>query len=289
VVPWPPGGPADTAARPLAQKMSIALGQPVVVENRAGANGEIGTNYVAKAPPDGNTLLLANVGPMSISPHIQAQLPYDPMRDLTPISQLIALPDVLLVRQGLPANSLPELMALAKSKPGELTYGSVGIGGINHLETEMLCQLAGAQMLHVPYAGAPPILTELLAGRIDMSFISSSGARPHLQDGKLRALAVATPTRSRIFPDLPAVAETYPGFSSIAWHGLVGPRDMPRPVVERLYKESVAALRSDEMTRFMIEQGIESIGSSPDEFATTLQQEKTRWGKAAEAAGIRRA
>jgi tripartite-type tricarboxylate transporter receptor subunit TctC len=211
------------------------------------------------------------------------------MRDLTPISQLIALPDLLLVRQGLPVNNLAELITLAKSKPGAISYGSVGIGGINHLETEMLCQLSGAQMLHVPFAGAPPILTELLAGRIDISFISSSGARPHLQDGKLRALAVATPARSRIFPDLPAVAETYPGFSSIAWHGLVGPKGMPRPVVDRIYQEATAALRSDEMVKFMAEQGIESIGSSPDDFATTLQQEMTRWGKAAEAAGIRRA
>ncbi len=283
--PWPPGGPADIVARPIIEQLGVALGQPVVMENKSGANGTIGANVVAKAAPDGYTLLFSHVGPIAISPAMQADLPYDPLKDLVAITQFVSGPTVLLVRPDLPITSVPSLIDYAKKNPGKLTYGSVGPGSTTHLAGEMLHMMAGIDIVHVPYKGAAPVLTDLLAGQIDLSFINVSGAIPHIQSGKVRALAVTTLKRSSVLPDLPTVAETLPGFEVNSWYGLMAPAGTPQPIVDRLYKEVSAILKMPDIVERLKQGGLDPEGTTPAQHTAHIKDELARWAKVVKATG----
>lgn len=285
--PWTPGGPADAVARPLTQKLSEALGQPVVMENRPGANGTIGMGLVARAAPDGYTLFFSHVGPVAISPNFSSNLPYDPVRDFAPVTQLVSGPIVLVVRNDVPANSVAELLALARAQPGALSYGSVGPASTTHLAGEMLAMMGGVQMLHVPYQGSAPVVTDLLGGRLHFAFINVAGVMPQVEAGRLRALAVSTERRSSRFPNLPAVAETLPGFEVNSWYGLMVPAGTPPAIIERLHRESVTALRSPEVTAQLNNQGLDIEGTTPEQYAQKIRDDLRRWGELARATGIR--
>jgi tripartite-type tricarboxylate transporter receptor subunit TctC len=288
VVPWPPGGPIDLAARPTAARMSELLGQTVVIENRGGANGTIGALHVAQSPPDGYTLLVASPGPVSISPLARGEAGYDPLKVYTPVTQLVSSPSVLVVRRDLPAKTLRDLVQLAASKPGQLTYGSAGPASINHLSAASLAARAGVSMLHVPYAGASPLLNDLLAGRIDMAFLGIGVALPLVQQGTARGLAVGNLRRAAALPDTPTVGETYPGFSADNWYGILGPAGMAAPVVARLHEAAVAAVKTPQVTRILLEGGAEpSVSDSPTAFATMFAEDLERWRQSVQAAGLR--
>ena len=288
VVPWPPGGPIDLAARPIATRMAELLGQPVVVENRGGANGTIGALYVSQAAPDGYTLLIASPGPVTISPLARGNAALEPLRIFTPVSQLVSSPSALVVRKDLPARNLAELVTLARAQPGALTYASAGPASINHLSAATLAARAGVEMLHVPYQGAAPALTDLIAGRIDMAFLGIGVALPLVQQGHARALAVGNLRRAAAMPDVPTVAETYAGFQADNWYGILAPLNTPRPIVARLHREAVAAVRTPNVTRAMVDAGNEPAASeSPESFTAMMVEDVERWRASVRAAGLR--
>jgi tripartite-type tricarboxylate transporter receptor subunit TctC len=287
VNPWPPGGPADIVARPIMEKLAEALGQPVVLDNKPGANGTIGCNAVAKAAPDGYTLLFSHVGPIAISPAMQPDMPYDPVRDLVAISQFVSGPTVLVVRPEVPAKSVPELIDHAKKNPGKLTYGSVGQGSTTHLAGEMLHMMGGIDIVHVPYKGAAPVVTDLLGGQIDMSFINISGALPYIQSGKLRAIAVTTLKRSSVLPDLPTVSETLPGFEVNSWYGFMAPAGTPRPIVDRLYGEVSKILKMPDIIERLKASGLDPEGTTPEQHAAKIKDDIARWAKLVQATGVK--
>ncbi|MGG5808597.1 Bug family tripartite tricarboxylate transporter substrate binding protein [Falsiroseomonas sp. CW058] len=288
VVPWPPGGPIDLASRPVAARMAELLGQAVVVENRGGANGTIGSLHVAQAAPDGYTLLVASPGPVSIHPLARGQSDYDPLRVYTAVSQLVSSPSVLVVRKDFPAASLAELVAHARANPDRLTYGSAGPASINHLSAASLAARAGIAMLHVPYPGAAPMLNDLLAGRIDMAFMGIGVALPLLGQGSARGIAVGNLRRAVALPDLPTVGETYAGFSADNWYGILGPPGLPRAVVERLHAAAVAAVRTPAVTRVLLDAGTEPAPSeTPAAFAAMFREDLERWRESVRAAGLR--
>jgi tripartite-type tricarboxylate transporter receptor subunit TctC len=285
--PWAPGGPADTVARPLAQRLSETLGQPMVMENRAGANGTIGMAAVARAPADGYTLFFSHVGPVAISPVFSSNLPYDPVRDFAPVTQLVSGPIVLVVRPDVPASNVPELLAYARANPGQVSYGSVGPASTTHLAGEMLAMMGNVQLLHVPYPGAAPVVTDLLGGRIHFAFLNFSGALAQMQAGRLRAIAVSTERRSTKLPDLPTVAETLPGFEVNSWYGVMAPAGTPQPIVDRLYRDFAAAIRSPEISAALEAQGFGIEATTPDQYAAKIRTDLQRWGELARATGIR--
>jgi tripartite-type tricarboxylate transporter receptor subunit TctC len=288
VVPWPPGGPIDLAARPVAARMAELLGQPVVVENRGGANGTIGSLHAAQAAPDGYTLLIASPGPVSIHPLARGQSDYDPLRVYTPICQLVSSPSVLVVRRDLPAATLAELVAHARARPDALSYGSAGPASINHLSAASLAARAGIGMLHVPYAGAAPMLNDLLGGRIDMAFMGIGVALPLLAQGSARGLAVGNLRRASALPDLPTVGESYPGFSADNWYGLVGPVGLPAPIVAKLHQAAAAAVRTPAVARLLLDAGTEPAPSdSPAAFGAMWREDLERWRDSVRAAGLR--
>lgn len=288
VVPWPPGGPIDLASRPVAVRMAELLGQPVVIENRGGANGTIGAMHVAQAAPDGYTLLIASPGPVSISPLARGQAAQEPLKLFAPVCQLLSSPSALVVRKDLPARDLAGLVALARARPGALTYASAGPASINHLSGATLAARAGIDILHIPYQGAAPALTDLIAGRIDMGFLGIGVALPLVQQGHARALAVGNLKRAAAMPDVPTVAESYPGFQADNWYGILAPLNTPRPIVERLHREAVAAVRTPAVTRSMIEAGNEPAASeSPEAFHAMMAEDVERWRDSVRAAGLR--
>jgi len=288
VVPWPPGGPIDLASRPIATRMAELLGQPVVIENRGGANGTIGALHVSQAAADGYTLLIASPGPVSISPLARGQAALEPLKIFTPVSQLVSSPSALVVRKDLPARNLAELIALAKAQPGALSYASAGPASINHLSGATLAARGGVDLLHVPYQGAAPALTDLIAGRIDMAFFGIGVALPLVQRGDARALAVGNLRRATALPDVPTVAETYPGFQADNWYGILAPLNTPRPVVEKLHQAAVAAMRTPSVARMMAEAGNEvSPSESPEAFAAMMAEDLERWRDSVRAARLR--
>jgi len=285
--PWTPGGPADLVARPIMQKLSEALGQPIVIENRAGANGVIGSNLVAKAPPDGYTLLFSHVGPIAISPAIQADMPYDPVKDFAPITQFVSGPTVLVMRPDIPVKSVKELIDYAKKHPGDVTYGSVGAGSTTHLAGEMLKMMSGAEFVHVPYKGAAPVINDLLGGQIAMAFINVSGALPHIEAGKLRPIAVSTLKRSASLPDLPTVAETLPGFEVNSWYGFMAPARTPKEITNRLHVEIARILKVPEIASLLKQAGLDPEGTTPEEHAAKIKEEIARWAALVKATGAK--
>ena len=286
VSPWPPGGPAEALGRVVTAKMTEVLGQPFVIEAKPGANGTIGTGFVAKAPPDGYTLLLANLGPTAIAPALSKDPLYDTLKDFEPITQVIAGPTLLLVRNGLPVHSVKELIAYAKANPGKLSYGSVGIASTTHLASENLNIMAGINTVHIPYKGSTPVLVDMMGERVDFAFIGISGSIQQARQGQMRAIAISTLKRSPNFPDIPAVAETVPGFELNSWYGLLAPKGTPRPIIQRLYEETVAALRKPDVQEWMKQNGLEPIGSTPEEYGAYIRAELVKWNKAVKDAKI---
>ena len=279
IVPYVPGGGTDTLARLVGQKLSEALGQAVVIDNRPGAGGVIGTDLVAKSPPDGYTIMLASASPITVAPHLHKQLPYNPLKDFAPITLITIVPAVLAVHPTLPVTSVKELVALAKQKPGQLTFSSSGNGGTGHVSGEILKMMAGVDMLHVPYKGTGPATTAVLSGEVSVTFGNMISVLPHVKSGKLRALAVTTAKRSAVLPNVPTVAETLPGYISGPWYGVLAPAGTPVAIVSRLNEEIVRILRSPEVSENLRAEGADPIGSSPAAFAAHLKSETERMGR----------
>jgi len=278
VVPFPPGSTPDTVTRLLAQGLGEALHQPFVVDNRSGAGGNIGTDLVAKAKPDGYTLLLGSNGPIAVNQALYADLPYDPTRDLAPITLLVRAPQIFTVNPGVPAADFKEFVAYAKANPGKLSYGSVGSGSASHLTMEELKHRAGIDLVHVPYRGFPPAITDLLAGQIQATCAIAASVLPYIRAGTLRGLAVTTLARTAIAPDLPSVAELgLPELESYAWQGLLAPAATPPALLGRIHDATVAVLTRPDVRATLAQQGYEVIGDSPAQYAAFIRAETARW------------
>ena len=287
VVPYAPGGGADSVARIVAKKVSENIGQPIVIENKGGAGSIVGTDLVAKAEPDGYTLLLGQSGPISINPAVYKTLPYDPVKDFAPITMTTAYPYILVVNSDSPAKTLQEFVALAKSKPGALNYGSTGVGAANHLVAELFASKAGLKMTHVPYRGTALAVGDLVSGTLNVVFGDPISVLPHIKSGKLRALAVTSLERSPVAPEVPTVAESgYPGFEALAWHGILAPAKTPPAVVKKLNAEFVKALADPATKELLEKQAMQTVGNTPEVFAAFIQKDIATWKAVAAAANV---
>jgi tripartite-type tricarboxylate transporter receptor subunit TctC len=286
-VGFAPGGGTDTAARIIAQKLGENLGQSVVVENRAGAGGNIAAQHIATAPPDGYTIHLTSVGPMAVAPHIVKDLAYDPKRDIAPITMGVVFPNVIIVHSGVPAKTLAEFVALAKAKPGQLTYASSGVGGAGHLAGELFKERAGIDVLHVPYKGGGPAMTDLLGGRIDMYVGVPSTVAPHVDAGKTRALATTGDKRTSMMPGVPTVAESgYPGFEAINWYAFVAPGRTPKDLLDFWNRELTRVLKDPAVNAELAKHGLDPAPGTRDELAQYMERESQKWGKVVREAKI---
>jgi tripartite-type tricarboxylate transporter receptor subunit TctC len=286
-VGFAPGGGADTAARFIAQKLGENIGQPVIVENKAGAGGNIAAQHIAAAAPDGYTIHLTSVGPMTVAPHIVPKLPYDPKRDIAPITMGVIFPNVLIVHSGVPAKTLAEFVALAKQKPGQLSYGSSGVGGAGHLAGELFKERAGIDVTHVPYKGGGPAMSDLLGGRIDMYVGVPSTVAPHVNAGKARALATTGAKRTAMMPDVPTVAEAgYPGFEATNWYAFVAPGKTPKELLDFWNRELTKVLNDPQVAAELAKDGLDPAPSTRDELAQHIERESLKWGKVVREAKI---
>jgi tripartite-type tricarboxylate transporter receptor subunit TctC len=284
IIPYPPGGATDIIGRALAQKLGDALGQPVVVDNRAGAGAGIGSDFVAKAAPDGYTLLIGTTGSHTINPAIYSKLPYDPVRDFAPVTLLATYCNVLVVAPDLPVQNLKQLIELAKAKPGTVTFGSAGNGSSNHLSGELLASMAGVRMQHVPYKGSAPALIDVMAGQTNFMFDILSTSLPQIKAGKVRALAWTGPTRSPLIPEVPTVAESgLPGYEVVGWFGLFAPAGTPRDIVNRLNAETAKILKLPELKEKLI--GYDTASSTPEQFAAIIKADIATWAKVVKDSG----
>lgn len=287
IVPQSAGGSTDLVARMVGQRVGDALNQNLVVDNRPGAGSLNGTDMVAKATPDGYTLLVVAAS-FSINPSLHKKLPFDPIRDFAPITQMVALPHVLVVHPSVPVKSVKELIALAKAKPGQLNYGSSGIATSTHLAAELFRYMTGTDMVNVPYKGGAPGVVALLGGQVQLYFATISTALPHIQAGKLRALGVTSSRRSVAAPQFPTIAESgVPGYHHASWVGMLAPAKTPQPVVARLNAETVKVLHSQDVKTLLLRDGLEAVGDSPKEFAAIIKSEVAKWQKLVKAAGIK--
>ena len=287
-VGFAPGGGTDTAARIIARKLSEDIGQAVVVENRAGAGGNIAAQHIATSAPDGYTIHLTSVGPMTVAPAMEKNLPYDPKKDIAPITMGVVFPNVIVVHDAVPAKTLADFVALAKSKPGQLTYASSGIGGAGHLAGELFKQRAGIDVLHVPYKGGGPAMTDLLGHRVDMYPAVPSTAQPHIQTGKIVALATTGSKRTALMPNVPTVAEQgYPGFEATNWYAFVAPGKTPKEIVDFWNRELVKALNDPSVRGELARHGLEPQPGTPQELARYIDSETEKWGKVVRAANIK--
>jgi len=287
VLPYPPGGGTDVIARPLAQKLTEQLGQQVIVDNRGGAGGNIGMEFVAKSPADGYTLLFALTAQYAVNLSLYPKLPYDPVRDYAPISLLANAPYLLVVHPALPAKSVAELVALVKARPGQLSYSSSGNGSGAHLAGEMLRSLARVEIVHVPYKGAGPAMPDLIAGQVQLSFITYTAAGPHIKTGRLRALGVTTAKRSPTLPDLPAIGETLAGYDSAVWYGFAAPAGTPPEIVSKLNAEVLRVLAAPDFRSRITLEAVSPIGSTPEEFGSFMRSEIVRWAKVVKDSGAK--
>jgi tripartite-type tricarboxylate transporter receptor subunit TctC len=288
IVTYPPGGPTDVVARAIGAKLTAEWGQQIVIDNRAGAGGVIGTELAAKAVPDGYTLLFGTSAGLTINPALSNKLPYDAVKDFAPVSLLVLNPQLLVVNIAVPANSVKELIALAKARPGQLNYASVGQGSPNHLGMELLKALAGIEMMHVPYKGTGPALTDLLGGQIQLMFNSMPSVLPLVAGGKLKALAVGSARRCAAIPDIPTVAEAgVAGFENVTWYGMFAPARTPHEIIVKLNKLVVRILAEPEMAQRLVSQGAEPRSSTPEELTRFMHVESERWKKVIKAANIR--
>jgi tripartite-type tricarboxylate transporter receptor subunit TctC len=288
VVPFPPGGPADVLARTVGDKLQATLGQPVVVDNRPGAGGNIGMELVAKAAPDGHTLALAPAGNLTVNPSLYRNVPYDVARDFAPVTVIAAVPNVLVINAQVPAKDLAELIAYAKANPGKLNFASPGAGSGAHLAGELLKSSAGIEMVHVPFNGIAPAVTAVVAGDVQVMFAGTSSAMPHVASGKLRALGVASPKRIASAPALPTLDESgLPGFDVTSWYSIVAPAGTPAAVIERLQREIAKALETPDVKTKLAGLGAEPVANTPSDFAGMIRVESAKWGKIVKDANIR--
>lgn len=287
IVPQTAGSATDTVARAIAVKLAERFGQPVVVENRAGASGIIGAELAAKAPPDGHTILIVSAT-HTVNPSLRHSLPFDPVKDFAPVTLATSQSYMLLAHPSLPAKNVKELVALAKARPGQIDYAATGIGSLGHLAFELLNVTAGIKLSLVPYKGVSPALTDLLGGHVSVLFLTVVSSTPQVRAGRVRGLAVSGAKRSPIAPDIPTIAESgFPGFEVSGWYGILAPANTPAAIVTRLNSEIVAILRSPEMRERLAADGSEAVGGTPQQFGDQLRSEIAKWGKVVSAAGIK--
>ena len=288
IVPFAAGGGTDIVARTVGVKLGESLGQTVLVDNRAGAAGAIGTELAAKSPADGHTLLMGSSGPIAINPALQAKLPYDPLRDFTPVALITTMPFLTVVHPSLPVRSVKELITLARARPGQLNYGSPGSGSSTHLATELFKAMARVDIVHVPYKGVAPAATDLVSGQVQMLTGDLNTLMPHVRSGKMRPLAVTGASRSALLPDMPTIAEAgVPGYEASGWFGILAPAGTPREIVRRLNGEIGKALQSDDLRKRLSGLGGEVAGGTPEAFGQHLRREIEKWGKLIRAIGLR--
>ncbi len=288
VVPFPAGESVDATARLVGQSWSTALGQQVLVDNRGGAGGTIGSEAVARSAPDGYTLLWGNVGPLAIGPGLYKKLGYDVARDFEPVSLVATLPFVLFASPQLPANSVIELVAYAKAHPGEINFGSTGVGSGLHLIAELFKSVAAIEIVHVPYKGVAQALPEMMSGKVQIAFNTIPAFLPHVKAGRLKALAITSPARSPLLPEVPAMPEV--GLAEVqggSWHAVVAPAGTPRAIIARLNQTLVAAVAAPELRNQLLNQGAQPVGSSPDELRKFMQAEGAKWGRVIRSSGAR--
>jgi tripartite-type tricarboxylate transporter receptor subunit TctC len=288
IVPFPPAGSTDISARAVAGKLGERLGQAVIIENRPGAGGNIGTDVAAKAPPDGYTLIVGTVGTHAINSSLYSKMPYDHIRDFAPVVLLSTTPNVLVMSPSFPANSVADVIRLAKSKPGELNFASSGAGTSIHLSGEMFKSMAGLDMTHIPYKGSAPMLIDLMSGQVNMAFDNLSASMVHIKAGKLKALATTGATRSAALPDLPTVSEAgLPGYESTSWNAVFVPAGTPREVIDKLNREINAILQSPETRKYFAEQGAEAGGGTPEQLGALVRSETVKWSKVVKDSGAK--
>ena len=284
--PWTPAGPAELLTRIIGAKLQESLGQPFIIESKPGANGTIGATFVAKAKPDGYTILFSHVGPMAIHPAVVEKMPYDTLKDFEPITQVAAGALVLIVRNGLPAKNVKEFLAYARANQGKLSCGSVGPASTSHLACELLNMLGGVQTIHVPYKGSAPVVSDMLGGTIDIAFVNIAAVKPQLDAGQIRPLAVTTLKRSAVL-DLPTMNEILPGFEVNSWYGMMAPAGTPKQIVQLLQRETAKALKAPDVVERLKSFGLDPVGSTPEEHAAQLKDDLVRWGKVARAAKLK--
>jgi tripartite-type tricarboxylate transporter receptor subunit TctC len=288
IVTFPPGGPTDIIARAVGQKLTEAWGQPVVVDNRAGAGGNIGTDLAAKSAPDGYTLLLSNFGPLAISPFVYAKLPYDPVRDLAPITLAATAWFFVVTHPALPATTLKELIALAKAKPDQISFASAGNASPSHLASALFQSSAGVRLTHVPYKGGAPSVAAVIGGEVQMAIESPPPIVPQVKAGKLRALGAARANRSPLLPDVPTVSEAgLRGFEVGSWYGFHAPAGTPKAIIDKLHAQMVKAMNTPELRERFASVGAETIANTPAEYGAFVQAELKKWGKVIQATGVR--
>ena len=287
VVPFPPGGPTDILGRAIGAKLGELLGQPVIIDNRGGAGGGIGADNVAKSAPDGYSLLLGTTGTHTINPNLYSKLPYDPIKDFVPISLVVKYLNILVVNPNVPVTTVAELIALAKQKPGQITFGSAGNGSSNHLTAEMLATMTGVKMQHIPYKGSGPALNDVIAGQITFMFDQYSTVGPNIKAGKLRAIGIATKQRHPLLPDVPTIAETVPGFEVSPWYGLFAPAGTPRDIINRLNADLVRVMNSAEIHERMTTLGWDPVTNTPEEFTAQIKSELAIWADVVKKSGAR--
>src|SRR5437773_8807711 len=288
IVTFPPGGTPDIYGRVMSAELQKIWNHPVVVENRTGAGGTIGTDYVAKAAPDGYTLLFAADATITIAPHLYSKLPYDPVRDLAPIVNVAAGPFVLMANPAFPADNVKELIALVRAQPGRISYASSGAGGQQHLAMESIRTLAGnMDMIHVPYKGFGQGIADVLANQVPLIFGGITASIQLTKSGKLKALGVTGPQRTKTLPGVPAIAETLPGFDITAWYGFLAPAGTPREIVKRIHDDSVAVIKRPDFLERLDRDGLSPVGNTPEEFAAQIKADLAHWAKIVKAAGAK--
>lgn len=287
LIPYTPGGPTDFVGRAIAQRLQKPLGQQVVVDNRPGGGGVIATEIVARASADGYTLLLGTPGQLVTLPLLTPKLPYDALTDFAPISKVVDSPQVLIANAKMPFNTVAELIAYAKQRPGQLNYASVQTGGTGHLGMELLNQSAGISMLHVPFRGTAPALTDIIGGRVHLMFSSLPSVQPHIQAGRVKLLATGARQRTDAIKDVPTVSETVPGYDLLTWYGLFAPRRTPAAIITRLHRDLVEILDSAEIAKAFAAQGVEPAHNTPQELTAYMRSETERWRKVIQTAGIK--
>ncbi|MCC2674967.1 MAG: tripartite tricarboxylate transporter substrate binding protein [Ramlibacter sp.] len=286
VVPFAPGGSNDMIARAIGQELSKSLGQPVVIDNKAGAGGSIGAQFVARAPADGYTLMLVS-STLTVNSAVTPKIPYDAVKSFTPVVQVAKSPLMFVAKPNLAAKTPAELIALAKANPGKITFGSSGTGGVNHLGTELFAHLAGVKMIHVPYKGGTPAMNDILAGHVDVYMGTMPQVIAQVKGGKVRGIGVTSPQRVKSAPDVPAIAEALPDFSLELWWGVFGPANLPRDILALLNKQINEAISSTAMRQFMEAEGASPVGGTPEQFAGAVSAEVQRWTQVVKQANIK--
>lgn len=286
VVGYPPGGPTDLIARIVSQKLSESWGQQVIVDNRPGASGMIGAELTVRAAPDGYTLLMVPVT-YAVTPSLYPKMTYDAARDLAPVAQVAAAPFILVVHPTLPVKTVKDLITLARSRPAQLNYASASTGGMPHLAGELFNTMTGVKMIHIPYKGAAPATTDLLAGQVQLMFNNMLSAMPQVKNGRLRAIAVTSSKRSAAAPELPAIAETVPGYEASGWYAALGPAAMPRELIGKINNDMNRIMKMPDVMQRLAGDGVEAVGTTPDQFGTYLRAEISKWGKVVQASGAK--